>query len=115
MKQKSSGTRLNRQMESIRREMSKIRRGIQSMQDLPSQLENALIEIQELKQILEDRRPSHPEYLPPRHPAPGTPPQNPLGALGGVGNLLQNVDIGEVIKLLNNPLVQDMLKNFFKR
>jgi len=110
---KSSGTRLNRQMDSLLREMNKIRRAMQTVQDLSQQLENTLLEIQEVKQMLEDRRPSQPEYLPPR-PAPGAP-QHPLGALGGVGNLLQNLDIGEVIKLLNNPLVQDLLKNFLKR
>lgn len=112
MGQKSSGTRLNRQMDAMLREIGKLRRAMQHMQELPRQLENALIEIQELKQILEDRRPSHPEYLPPRHPAPGPPAPNPLG---GFGNFFQNMDIGEIIKLLNNPLVQDLLKNFFKR
>ncbi len=114
MKQKSSGT-MSRQMDALRREMSKLRRTMQAVQELSGQLENTLIEIQDLKRMLEHRHPSHPEYLPPRHPAPGGPPQHPLGALGGVGNLLQNVDIGEIVKLLNNPLVQDLLKNFLKR
>lgn len=113
MKQRSSGARLNRQMDSILREMNKIRRAMQTMQELPRQLENTLLEIQELKQMLENRRPSQPEYLPPR-PAPGAHPP-PMGALGGVGQLLQNLDIGELIKLLNNPLVQNLLKNFLKR
>ena len=111
MKQRSSGARMNRQMDAILKEISKIRRTMQTMQELPNQLENTLLEIQELKQMLGHRHPSAPEYLPPR-PGPGAPPPNPLG---GVGNLLQNLDIGEVIKLLNNPLIQDMLKNFLKR
>ncbi len=113
---------LSRQMEAIRREITKIRRGIQSMQDMQHQLESALIDIQDLKHLFEGRGASQPEYLPaPRQPGSGSmppapqQPNNPLGALGGIGNLLQNVDIGEIMKLLNNPLVQDLVKNFLKR
>ncbi|OUM90919.1 MAG: hypothetical protein BAA01_00365 [Bacillus thermozeamaize] len=121
--QKYVGMRdLSRQMESIRREMTKIRRGMQMMQDMQGQLENALIEIQDLKGMFEGKGGSNPEYLPaPRQPGSGSlppapqQPNHPLGALGGIGNLLQNVDIGEIMKLLNNPLIQDLMRNFLKR
>lgn len=114
MVQRSSSGSLTRQIQGLRRDLNRIRRDIQNLAELQNQLENTLMEIQDLKGIVESQYAKSQSLLPGNQQLPFAQQGqgNPLGAIAG---LLQNVDIGEVIRLFNNPMVQDLVRNFLKR
>ncbi|MED0677242.1 hypothetical protein ABEV55_15440 [Aneurinibacillus thermoaerophilus] len=105
--------------EKLENTLYNIEAHIMETKDNREKLENILVELAEVKKYLAKRNNRQPRKRRDKsnaevQTAPETAPKSSQTAdieKSSLGNLLDNVDLAQIIKLLQNPVVQSMLKN----
>jgi chromosome segregation ATPase len=105
--------------EKLENALYNIEAHIMETKDNREKLENILVELAEVKQYLAKRNNRQPRKRRDKgeaevQTAPATAPKRSQAAdteKSNLENLLDNVDLAQIMNLLQNPMVQSMLKN----